>query len=158
MVEASHAVVEHTLFNITDASPTVVVALTPPYYPVVDNAMLGDETTLVERVVDATIARGASEFGEHYERFHIIGMSDLSYFMKNPSPGDNAYVRKNMLLWGDIYEIPFDEIDDISMPVLNIGPWGKDIHKYTERVLREDLVSRTPDLMSFAIERLLGRA
>ncbi len=30
-----------------------------------------------------------------------------------------------MLIWRDIYYIPL-EIKEISMPVLNVGPWGKD--------------------------------
>jgi arginine utilization protein RocB len=83
-------------------------------------------------------------------------MSDLSYFMQNPVRGDNAYVSGNMLLWGDIYSIPFDALDEISMPVLNIGPLGKNIHEYTERVYKEDLLRRSPDLMAFAIERILS--
>lgn len=43
-----------------------------------------------------------------------------------------------MLIWRDIYYIPL-EIKEISMPVLNVGPWGKDLHKYTERVNKDDL-------------------
>jgi arginine utilization protein RocB len=155
MVEASHAIIEHTLLCARDMSPTVVVALTPPYYPVVGNAMLGEESKAVDSLCDAIIARAKSEFGAEYDLRHIIGMSDLSYFMKNPAPGDNDYIRNNMLLWGDLYSIPFEALDDISMPVLNVGPAGKDIHEYTERVLKDDLLRRAPDLMSFAIERIL---
>jgi arginine utilization protein RocB len=68
------------------------------------------------------------------------------------------YIRNNMLLWGDSYNIPFDEIEEISMPVLNVGPWGKDIHKYTERVFAEDLYNRVPDLISFLIDDILRRS
>jgi arginine utilization protein RocB len=129
--------------------------LVPPYYPVVGNAMLGEAAKAVDGLCDEIIARAKSEFGEEYTRYHIVGMSDLSYFMQNPVPGDNAYVSDNMLLWGDIYSIPFDDLDEISMPVLNIGPLGKSIHEYAERVYKEDLLRRSPDLMSFAIERML---
>jgi arginine utilization protein RocB len=54
-----------------------------------------------------------------------------------------------------VYSLPFGEVREISMPVLNIGPWGKNIHECAERVFREDLVRRTPDLMAFAIEQTL---
>ncbi|MDR1136660.1 MAG: M20/M25/M40 family metallo-hydrolase [Clostridiales Family XIII bacterium] len=158
LVEASHAIIEHTLLYVRDVSPTVVIALTPPYYPVVSNAMLGETAQAVDGLCDEIIARAKSEFGAEYIRYHIIGMSDLSYFMQNPSSSDNAYISDNMLLWKDIYNIPFDALDDISMPVLNIGPLGKDIHEYTERVLKEDLLRRSPDLMAFAIERILNIA
>ena len=30
------------------------------------------------------------------------------------------------------------------MAGINIGPWGKDFHKLTERVYKEDLYERTP--------------
>jgi arginine utilization protein RocB len=156
LVEASHEVIEHTLRYVRDASPTVVIALTPPYYPVVGNSMLGTAAKKIDGVAGEVIARAASKWGGEYVKYYIVGMSDLSYFMQNPSPGDNAYIGDNMLLWGDIYDIPFGDLGEISMPVMNIGPWGKDIHKYTERVFREDLVNRTPDLMAFAIENVLG--
>ncbi|MDR0425474.1 MAG: M20/M25/M40 family metallo-hydrolase [Clostridiales Family XIII bacterium] len=157
MVDASHAIIEHTLLYVRDVSPVAVIALIPPYYPVVRNAMLGDtaEAAEVDRLCDEVIGRAKSKFGKEHVRHHIIGMSDLSYFMKNPAPGDNAYVSSNMLLWEDIYSIPFGAVDEISMPVMNIGPLGRDIHEYTERVLEEDLLRRTPDLMAFAIEKIL---
>jgi arginine utilization protein RocB len=155
LVEASHKVVEHTLSYVRDTSPTVVIALTPPYYPVVGNSMLGTGAESIDRLAGEIIARARSQSGDEYVKYYIVGMSDLSYFMQNPSPGDNAYIRDNMLLWGDVYDIPFGDLDEISMPVMNIGPWGKDIHKYTERVFREDLINRTPDLMAFAIEYVL---
>jgi arginine utilization protein RocB len=155
LAEASRKVVEHTFLYVRDVSPTVVIALTPPYYPVVGNSMLGAGAERINSLADEIIARAKSESGREYVKYCIVGMSDLSYFMQNPSHGDNEYVSDNMLLWGDVYDIPFEDLGEISMPVMNIGPWGKDIHKYTERVFREDLVNRTPDLMAFAIERVL---
>ncbi|MDR1965627.1 MAG: M20/M25/M40 family metallo-hydrolase [Synergistaceae bacterium] len=155
LVEASHAVIEHTLLHVRDASPVVVIALVPPYYPVVANSMLSQSAEHANRACDEIIARAKSEFGDDYVKYYLVGMSDLSYFMKNPATGDDEYIKNNMLLWGDIYDIPFDELRDISMPVLNIGPWGKDIHEHTERVFREDLVNRTPYLTAFAIEKIL---
>jgi arginine utilization protein RocB len=155
MVSASHEVIDLTLQYARDTPPAVIVALTPPYYPVVGNSMLGAGSDRVDRVCDEVIARAKDKYGEIYVKSYIVGMSDLSYFMRSSAEGDDAYVRDNMLLLGCVYELPFDEMNEISMPVLNIGPLGKGLHEYTERVLREDLVSRTPDLMAFAIEKIL---
>ncbi|MDR1021220.1 MAG: M20/M25/M40 family metallo-hydrolase [Synergistaceae bacterium] len=154
MVSASHAVIELTLRYVRDTSPAVVIALTPPYYPVVGNTMLGAAADKADRVCDEVIARARDKYGVEYVKSYIVGMSDLSYFMRSSAEGDDAYVRDNMLL-GDVYSLPFDEMGEISMPVLNIGPLGKGFHEYTERVFKEDLVARTPDLMAFAIERIL---
>jgi len=60
-----------------------------------------------------------------------------------------------MPLFGRLYDIPLEEMEEISMPCINIGPWGKDYHKLTERVLKEDLYRRTPAMLGFAIACLL---
>jgi arginine utilization protein RocB len=61
----------------------------------------------------------------------------------------------SMPLFGSLYSIPIEEIESLSVPTINIGPWGKDFHKLTERVLKEDLFYRTPELLHFAISTLL---
>ena len=48
-------------------------------------------------------------------------------------------VAGSMPLFGEYYDIPFEAIKEISMAGINIGPWGKDFHKLTERVYKEDL-------------------
>ena len=61
-----------------------------------------------------------------------------------------------MPFFGNLYDIPIAAIEQISMPCINIGPWGKDLHKMTERVLKEDLYHRTPRIIRHAIETVLG--
>lgn len=60
-----------------------------------------------------------------------------------------------MPLLGKCYDIPVEEIQKISMPCINIGPWGKDLHKLTERVNKEDLYWRTPRILNQAISIVL---
>jgi arginine utilization protein RocB len=66
-----------------------------------------------------------------------------------------AATRALMPLWGENYSIPFAEIRELSVPVMNIGPWGKDFHKNTERVYLPDLCRRTPALVQEAIRLAL---
>jgi arginine utilization protein RocB len=153
--EASHIIIERTLLHVNDNSPVIVIALTPPYYPMVTNAMLGDGAKDVEKICSTVIKYAKERFGLEYMKYYIIGMSDLSYFLQCTNKENNDYIKNNMLLWGDIYSIPFHEMDGISMPVLNIGPWGKDVHKYTERVNVKDLCYNVPQLISLAIEEAL---
>lgn len=58
-------------------------------------------------------------------------------------------------LFGGVYDVPLEGIEAISMPVMNIGPWGKDFHKMTERVLIEDELVRTPAILHKAICEVL---
>jgi arginine utilization protein RocB len=59
-------------------------------------------------------------------------------------------------MWKDVYYIPLGMIKDLSMPVLNVGPWGKDYHKYVERVYKVDLYERTPKMVDKLIKSILG--
>ena len=43
----------------------------------------------------------------------------------------------------------------LSMPSLIIGPWGKDLHKKTERVYIPDLVENVPSYIEELITNLL---
>lgn len=49
-----------------------------------------------------------------------------------------------MFHWGRLYSIPFEDIESLSIPIINIGPWGKDYHKFTERVFIKDVIFNTP--------------
>jgi arginine utilization protein RocB len=156
MIEASRAVVERTLLYVKDRSPVIVIALAPPYYPHVSNSMLGDDARLADEICDAVIDAAREKYGDNYVRHCATGMSDFSYFMHNPGDADRDYIKGNMLLWGDAYSIPFEELEEVSMPILNIGPWGKGMHTYGERVFLDDLCRRTPYLLALAIDKALG--
>jgi len=157
LTDASRAIVEKTLLYVKDRSPVIVIALMPPYYPYVANWMLGGGAERADAVCDAVIEAARDEFGDNYVKHCLVGMSDFSYFLRNPAGGDDDYIRDNMLLWGDVYEIPFAELAEVSMPIINIGPWGKGIHTYAERVFADDLYRRTPRLLSLAIEKTLAK-
>jgi arginine utilization protein RocB len=156
MIEASRAVIERTLLYVRDRSPVIVIALAPPYYPHVSNSVLKEAAGLADEICDAVIDAAKEKFGDNYVKHCATGMSDFSYFMHCPG-ADADYVKGNMLLWGDAYSIPFEEIEEISMPILNIGPWGKGIHTYGERVFSDDLCRRTPYLLALAIDKALDR-
>ena len=154
-VEASRALIEETLKYAADKSPVIVAAIAPPYYPFVSNSAQDDGQA--DEICGALIDEARRAFGDEYVRHCLTGMSDFSYLKRSPSAGEADYIRDNMLLWGDAYSIPFDEISEISMPIMNVGPWGKEIHTRMERVWREDLCRRTPHLMDFAVRMALGR-
>jgi arginine utilization protein RocB len=69
---------------------------------------------------------------------------------------DIDYISNNMLMWNDIYYIPLEIIKELSMPVINVGPFGRDLHKYTERVLKEDLFYKTPQLIDLVVRNILN--
>jgi arginine utilization protein RocB len=60
-----------------------------------------------------------------------------------------------MPLHGPAYSVPFAQIRGNAMPCINIGPWGKDFHRLTERVHRNDLLAATPRLLLEAVRFML---
>lgn len=157
LIEGSFSMVEFCLRYFQNKSPLVVIGLSPPYYPNVCNARVRDLSPVVKN-----IGRLANEFSmkcwnqPYATKKYFTGISDLSYSYGPEDDVDAANVSDNMPLWGSCYRIPFEEIEKIKMPCLNLGPWGKDLHKLTERVYRQDLYERTPELMNFVIEKVLA--
>jgi arginine utilization protein RocB len=43
-------------------------------------------------------------------------------------------VGENLPGWGDFYRFPEEALLKLDIPILNLGPFGKDAHKNTERV------------------------
>ena len=91
----------------------------------------------------------------YYVTNYMKGITDLSYAALQNGENIVPYIGPNMPLWQKSYDIPFAEMQALSVPVINIGPWGKDHHKFTERVYKIDLYERTPALLESAIDFLL---
>jgi arginine utilization protein RocB len=85
-----------------------------------------------------------------------MGISDLSYASWNGNEQDVLAIRENSPGWDAIYHIPFDSVQSLRMPVVNIGPWGKDLHKMTERVYLKDVYERVPEILAQLITDILA--
>jgi arginine utilization protein RocB len=157
IIDASNLIVENTLKYVNDLSPCIILALIPPYYPSVNNMMLEEKAENINNSIKNLKEYLMDKYNEEYVvQNYFWGISDLSYAMNTLNQGNIDYIETNMLMWKDIYYIPLEKIKEISMPVLNIGPWGKDIHKYTERVYKEDLFYRIPELIDLFLIRLFN--
>lgn len=156
MAEAAFGLIERTVAHLKDASPLVVLAMSPPYYPPVHNSMLPEKTGAVDALLQhlERFAREELDCAFHVQNYYT-GITDLSYGLFESDTANIDFIKSNMLLWGDVYAIPFEEMKALSIPVLNIGPWGKDFHKYTERVHLYDLTVRIPAMVRAAIAHVL---
>lgn len=146
------------IFNyINDSSPRVVIGLLPPYYPCVSNLYYENIQEEVRNISHKLIKYSKANLNQLYTReYFYTGISDLSYTYMKEFNGISECLKENMPLYNSLYSIPFKEIKEVSMPCINLGPWGKDFHKLTERVLKKDLLYNTPKLLNYAISNLLG--
>jgi arginine utilization protein RocB len=129
--------------NYFPEDPLIVVGLCPPYYPGVTNP---EPEALQEKVCRFTKKQFAQEYDN---QAYYTGISDLSYAMPAGNTAQLSAAMDHMA--AQDYRIPFEQIEQIAMRGINIGPWGKDFHKPSERVLKEDLLHRTPKIVDHII-------
>lgn len=156
--ECNFALVDFVYNYVDDLSPRVIFGLIPPYYPNVANLFLENLPEHIRNLDQTLNAFTQEEFGQEYvSEYFFTGISDLSYTSLSGSEEILRCLERSMPLFGQMYDIPAAAIEQISMPCINIGPWGKDFHKLTERVLKQDLCERTPKIIQHAVETVLGR-
>lgn len=148
--QCNFIMINHLLDFVDYKMPTVVVALSPPFYPHTTSCTNESYAKVLE-VIDKISVNKEIEF-KHY----FMGISDLSYVGLQNENEIVPYVSKNMPLWQEgFYTVPFQEMKRLSMPTLIIGPWGKELHRNTERVYIPDLVENVPNYIEKLIVSLL---
>jgi len=154
--ESNFFIIGKTLEYIADKTPIVVIAFSPPYYP---HVSINDFKKLDKSIynIDKVIVDIAHEVcNEIYiKKNYFMGISDMSYTSLNESEDIIPQIQSNMPLCNNIYTIPFEALKRLDIPSINIGPWGKDLHKCTERVFEKDVIRQIPKLIAGVIEYIL---
>ncbi|OQY52499.1 MAG: hypothetical protein B6245_23600 [Desulfobacteraceae bacterium 4572_88] len=154
--EATFRVIEKTLAHTPDLSPVVVIALSPPYYPKLSNADFTELSQTISGLSGELIRFAGETWGESYKKLNYdMRITGMSYAAFQQDTDVEAFIESNMPLWKKLYELPLSEMKELSVPIINIGPWGKDSHKFTERVFKRDVFERTPELLEHAVESIL---
>lgn len=142
------------MMHCPELAPVTVLFYAPPYYPAVnssDNSFVQDMIVFAQQTLKERFNVSAKQI--HY----FNGISDLSYV--NYSSKDRGWVayQRNTPVWGDVYSIPFEAMQTLQSPVMNIGPFGKDAHKVTERLHKESAFIQTPYVLKQVIKRLFEK-
>ena len=155
--EASLGLVREIHRLLPDQSPMAVLFFSPPYYPhicVEDGDRKGAQ---LAKAVGLAVAEAREKLGYEIaiKKFYPY-ISDLSYCRLPSEEGALTALVSNMPAWPEAYELPLDAISALSMPVANIGPFGKDAHKPTERLSRAYSLDAMPLMVLRTIEELTG--
>lgn len=153
--DATLKMIHGVLDFLSPSAPLVVIGLTPPFYPGFTNAIIIDDEHCVSKL-PKEIQDFTKERFDVETRFedYFPGISDMSYAATTYNQKEVGYLVENMPLWGDNYSIEFSKIKDLQIPVLNIGPWGKDIHTSQERVNRNSLFHENCEMIRFVLEKM----
>ncbi len=134
--------------------PAIVLYYSPPYYPHAAAAPSALHTAI--RQVAALHPEQHLEVREFYPY-----LSDMSYLRLDASDAAGALVA-NMPVWRGreepprpgSYSLPLDEIRALSLPIINIGPYGAGAHQAGERALMSYSFEVLPQLLLETIEQL----
>lgn len=128
-------------------APTVVIGFLPPYCPSRVNNRESAAEIKLEQVVRNLVQKNSQEgtmieISEVYE-----GISDLSELGFQGTEEDIQILKSNMVgvRIGTAYN--FEKMQQLDIPVVNIGPIGKDAHKISERLYLPYFKEKLPQLL-----------
>lgn len=137
-----------------EVAPMIVLFYAPPFYPAI--ASTGDEAT--ERLAQFLIDEAREKEGlELNELIYFPGLSDLSYVsMKGELKGWSSLLN-NMPLWEQTYDLPLEAMEKLAVPVISFGPFGKDAHRFTERLHVTYSFEQLPRLLKDGIDFVFAK-
>lgn len=144
------------LHNVwSDKNPVVISYYSPPYYP---HIYVKNENPLEKKLISTlenVLKNTQSKYNIAIKKFYPY-ISDLSYAAAPREANAIDSLKNNMPGWGERYNLPIEAMQKLNLPVLNIGPFGKDAHKYTERLERDYSFNVAPRLVYATVVGLLS--
>lgn len=150
--EISIQIVDQLAIQCKALAPMIILFYTPPFYPAVQShhrPMIQDTVKKVQKRAHDVYQTDLTE--QHY----FSGISDLSYIGMPAKHASMNELTANMPIWNRGYSIPFDAMNQLSVPVLNLGPIGRDAHQWTERLNADFAFGPLKDLLTYGIRELL---
>ncbi|GIN15135.1 hypothetical protein J32TS2_04910 [Shouchella clausii] len=140
--------------HFLDRAPFYLLLLAPPYYPHVRLDQKQDQRLLA--LVGELKQICADQFGERLvQKTFFPGLSDVSYCrVTKEAAAPDTGLKEHMPLYERSYHIPLREIAGLDIPTINLGPFGKDAHKRTERLELTYSTEVAPALLLHAVKRL----
>jgi len=155
--EFSVKIVEEAWKWSIDKSPAIIIYFSSTYNARIE--MTG-ETELERNLMDSVTK--SIDLVQNYSDEPIVTkmfypyISDISFMSLSDSPKDILYLEKNMPAWGSKYVYDMEAVMEVDVPVVNIGTYGKDGHKMTERVHMKHTFEIVPNITYNSIKNLLG--
>ncbi|GIM27596.1 peptidase M20 [Clostridium polyendosporum] len=140
-----------------DKDPVIILFFSPPYCP--HNTLKSNniEEDMLLKSLEAVLKDFAAL--ENMKDFKILrffpSLSDSSYLKVDDDYESIDTLVNNFPNWEKIYNIPIKEIKNLNIPAVNFGTYGKDAHKWIERVYKPYTFETLPRLTVYTIKRFL---
>ncbi len=137
-----------------DKRPMIIVSIMPPYYPDVNVDLEDAATSELLQYVDEIIDYAREKYGETLKTSEYYGISDLCYtWLADGMNFDKLF--ENLVGEKLLYQFPAEALKEFKVPAIVLGSYGKDMHKYTERLCKDYNFDILPDLYTTLIEKIL---
>ena len=134
-------------------TPTIVIFFSTPYCPHNTlKAEVPEEAAVISRL-SGIAAEFAQESGENMKLLQFFpSLSDSSYIKIDDDDASVDMLYENFPGIRRLYDIPLREGKQLNIPAVNYGCWGKDCHKWTERVYMPYSFGKLPQFILKTIE------
>ncbi|MEK4229090.1 M20/M25/M40 family metallo-hydrolase [Solibacillus sp. FSL H8-0538] len=149
-------VVEEAWKWMKDKDPAIILFYSSLYSPRIEvTGKTTDELNLIS-ALDKAVETIQPEYPHPIvTRNFFPYISDMSFMaLSDDEDGINA-VSTNNPGWGTKHYVEFQDIRDINVPVINIGPYGLDAHKKLERMEMKYSLEIVPNITNQVIQNLL---
>lgn len=137
-------------------APSIVFFYTPPYCP--HNTLHDDITEEKELIVSVKEILNKIMESEKvsYKMLHFYpSLSDSSYLKIDDPKESVSDLVSNFPKMKQFYPVPVDRIQSLNIPAFTFGTYGKDAHKWTERVHKPYTFGVLPKLIEKTIRYFL---
>ncbi|WP_203287776.1 M20/M25/M40 family metallo-hydrolase [Metabacillus sp. cB07] len=139
--------------------PRVIIFFAPPYLP---HNYLNPENegdAKLEEMLREVLDDFAVETNEKFalKKFFPY-LSDGSFLSLHETDEEILSLVKNFPEWDSVYPLPVKEIRSLNIPSINIGVYGKDGHKWTERIYKPYTFGILPKLIRKVTHNLLKKS
>ncbi len=160
---------------LPDRRPRIVVGFAPPFYPAVScsgsddvfyqsvdqgiRKALKSNDSLSSAALEHELATGGSYLLDNGKELKVKTyypyISDLSYLALPYTDDELQILWDNMPTLGRSYHVPLQTMKELDLSVINLGAYGFDAHKWTERLERDYSLRILPELLESVVMEIL---
>ncbi|QOR66974.1 M20/M25/M40 family metallo-hydrolase [Cytobacillus suaedae] len=149
-------VVEEAWKWMVDKNPAIILFYSSLYSPRIE---LSGETEQERNLIEA-LDYAVEKVQPSYQhpiaiRNFFPYISDMSFVALSDDEEGIQAVSNNNPGWGTKHYVNYQDIREINVPVINIGPYGIDAHKKYERMEKTFSLEIVPNLTNEVIKKLL---
>jgi arginine utilization protein RocB len=149
-------VVEEAWNWMEDKSPAIILFYSSLYSPRIELTGKTENETILINALEEAVREIQPEYPHPIvTRNFFPYISDMSFVALSDDEAGLTAVSTNTPGWGLKQYVEYEDIRDINVPVINIGPYGIDAHKRLERAEIPYTFEVVPSLTKLVIQGVL---